>query len=61
VSEVAGYRSLYITCEATCPAGGDAYEVEGVTISSGRRYTLMFRSLYCKAECLTVDGAVAEN
>lgn len=61
VSEVAGYRSLYVTCEATCPAGGDGFSVDGVAISSGCRYTLMFPSLYCEAECVSVGTTIEEE
>ncbi len=56
-SEVAGYRTLYITCEATAEDEGGKYTVGGVAVSTGRTYTLMFPGLCCKAECISVEEA----
>ncbi len=62
VSEVPGYKTLYVTCSATCPpAEGGAVTSSGVVISAGRRYTLMFPNLYCGAECISVDTASGDN
>ena len=56
VSEVPGYKTLYVTCSADCPPpDGGAVTSQGVMISEGRRYTLMFPNLYCGAECISVD------
>ena len=62
VSEVPGYKTLYVTCTASCPpAEGGAFTSSGVVISSGRRYTLMFPNLYCGAEYISVDSASGDN
>ena len=62
VSEVPGYKTLYVTCSANCPpAEGGAVTSSGVVISAGRRYTLMFPNLYCGAECISVDAASGDN
>lgn len=61
ISDVAGYRQLYVTCEASGNGAEDKFTVDGVMISSGRRYRLMMPSLYCEAECITVDRAPDEN
>ncbi|MBQ7671401.1 MAG: DUF4330 family protein [Clostridia bacterium] len=55
VSDVPGYKTLYVTCSAICESGDDGYTVEGVQISSGRRYVLMFPSLYCEGECISIS------
>lgn len=56
VSDVPGYKTLYVTCFALSVSGDDGYTVEGVPISSGRRYVLMFPSLYCEAECISISA-----
>ena len=61
VSEVPGYRSLYITCEASGSDSGDEYKIGGVAISSGKTYSLMMPLLYCEAECIAVEPAAEEN
>ncbi len=57
VSEVAGFKTLYITCEAQATEEGGSYSVGGVAVSTGKVYTLKFANFYCKAECISVDGA----
>ena len=57
VTEVAGYRTLYITCEAEALDEGGKLSVGGVPGSTGKTYTLMFPRLTCGAECISVEGA----
>ena len=57
VSEVIGYKTLYVTCEAEVSLADGEYRSDGVALSSGKSYVLMFPSLYCEAECISV----AEN
>ncbi len=59
VTEVAGYKTLYITCEATALDEGGKLSVNGVAVSTGKTYTLMFPDLYCSAECISVEGAAS--
>lgn len=62
VSEVPGYKTLYVTVTALCPPPeGGAVRSSGVAISAGRRYTLMFPDLYCGAECISVDTSSGEK
>lgn len=56
VSDVPGYKTLYVTCSAVSVYGEDGYTVEGVQISSGKRYVLMFPSLYCEGECISISA-----
>ena len=60
VSDVPGYKTLYVTCSAVSVYGEDGYTVEGVQISSGKRYVLMFPSLYCEGECISISAG-SEN
>ena len=57
VTEVAGYKTLYITCEATSVDEGGRLTVDGVPVSTGKTYTLMFPNLFCRAECISVETA----
>lgn len=61
ISEVASYRQLYVTCETLTTDGGDEYTADGVVISSGKRYKLMFSGLYCEGECITVGISAIED
>ena len=65
-SDSAGYKILYITAEAPDAEGGDTYRIEGIAVRAGEKYSLSIngednRSLYCEAECISVDAAVGEN
>ena len=65
-SEVPGYKTLYITAEADDAESGDSYKVKGIAVRAGERYSLSFcgeenRSLYCRAECISVDAAAGDN
>ena len=57
VTEVAGYKTLYITCETSALDEGGRLTVDGVPVSTGKTYTLMFPNLYCRAECISVETA----
>ena len=57
VTEVAGYKTLYITCEAEALDEGGKLTVDGVRISEGETYALMFPNLFCSAECISVESA----
>lgn len=60
-TEIPGYRCLYITVEADAENTGDGYSVEGIQISSGKKYTVMLPSLYCSTECINVEALSSEN
>ena len=61
VSGTDDFITLRITAEATDAEGTDEYKVAGVPVSTGREYTLMLPSLYCKAECIDVKVTAGEN
>ena len=56
VTEVAGYKTLYITCEAEALDEGGKLSVDGISVSTGKTYTLMFPNLYCRVECISVES-----
>ncbi|MBR0303540.1 MAG: hypothetical protein IJQ80_06795, partial [Clostridia bacterium] len=65
-SDDPGYKTLYITAEASDAEGGDSYKVNGIAVRAGESYSLSFRgeenrSLYCRAECISVDSAAGGN
>ena len=65
-SEDQSYKTLYITAEASDAESGDSYTVKGIAVRAGEWYSLSFcgeenRSLYCRAECISVDVAAGDN
>lgn len=55
-SDYPGFRTLYITCTAEARADSGSFVSGGVTVSAGRKYTLMLPHLYCEAECISVES-----
>ncbi|MBR6916860.1 MAG: DUF4330 family protein [Clostridia bacterium] len=61
VSDVSGYKTLYITCTAQGYEDPDAYYSDGVMISTGKQYRLMLPDLVCDVECISVEsGEIVE-
>lgn len=55
VSDVVGYRCLYITVEGEALHKADGYTVDSVAVSVGREYSLMLPDLYCKGSCISAE------
>ncbi len=55
VSDVVGYRTLYITVECQASVMADGYSVETTDISVGRTYSLMLPDLYCTGVCISTE------
>lgn len=55
LSEIPGYRSLYITVEVTAKGELGSYSANNVPISAGREYELAFKNFYCIGNCISVE------
>lgn len=55
VSDVVGYRSLYITVEGEASGGPSGYSVNSVPVSVGEDYALMLPQLYCTGSCISAE------
>lgn len=55
ISDVVGYRTLYITVEGQASGTAGGYSVETVAISVGKAYSLMLPDLYCTGSCISAE------
>lgn len=55
VSEMVGYKVLYITVEATATVYDDGYLIGNVPVRAGETLELMLPELYCTAECISIE------
>lgn len=55
ISDIAGYRVLYITVEVDAAGAAGGYSVENIPICAGEDYELMFKNLYCTGTCISVE------
>ncbi|MBE6562702.1 MAG: DUF4330 domain-containing protein [Ruminococcaceae bacterium] len=55
VSDIVGYRSLYITVESPATGGPTGYYIDKLSISVGKDYALMLPELYCTGSCISAE------
>ena len=55
VSDIVGYRSLYVTVETPAVGSPSGYFVGNLAVSVGRDYALMMPELYCTGSCISAE------
>ncbi len=55
VSDIVGYRSLYITVESSALSSPSGYFIDSLSVSVGREYKLMLPDLYCVGSCISAE------
>lgn len=55
VSEIVGYKVLYITIEGTATVYDDGYLIGNIPVRAGTELELMLPDLYCTAECISIE------
>ncbi len=55
ISDIVGYRTLYITVESPAVGSPSGYSVESVSVSVGREYSIMLPELFCTGSCVSAE------